>query len=97
MAYVNYDGTKPIGKMLAEVVRDFRGLKAKISRIKGVFDQITDGGVNKAKLETGDPNGNATIAVPVTFGDEVYDALVSLKAGIDTPTEATLSSIDLGG
>lgn len=97
MAHITYDRTKPFGQITAEFVNAVIGARASAARIKSVMDQITAGGTTPANLETGNPEGAANFGVPIGRGVDFYNAVVSIKSGLDAIAATTLGDLDLGG
>lgn len=86
MAYVRYDKTTTAGQILSDSVDQTLKTWQKMSRLKAEMDQLingTDYSAIATRFNVNEP-GEA---------EAIYDAVVNLKANLDS-TCAALSSID---
>ena len=95
MSHISYDRSKPFGIITAEFVDSVIKARNDAARIKTVMDEISAGGATPSLLETGD--GAANFGVPSGKGGAFYDAIVSIKSGLDAIAATTLADVDLGG
>ena len=97
MSHITYDRSKPFGILTAELVDSVIQCRNNAARIKTVMDEISAGGATLTNLETGNAEGAANFGVIATRGADFYNAIVSIKAGLDAIAATTLGDVDLGG
>lgn len=96
-AHLNYDRTKPLGKMTAELVTQISEARANVNRIQAVLVELgaLGGGTNGAVVE-----GDALFGVEAGKGNAFVTAIGWLKDGLNganTLAQDKLADLDLGG
>lgn len=92
-----YDRTKPLGKLVAEMVQHVRDAAANANRIQAIMNEMGASAIAGAVLETGNADGAATFGVAAGQGNAFYVAHTTVRDNLNAIAQDKLGDLDLGG